>query len=295
MKPLDTYTMTAYKDISTKINPEIVEVLACIKDVADQFDIPFFLVGAKARDLFFSLLFNIPTGRATFDIDLGVKVNSWDEVAKLVEGITATPHFTHTNKIQSRFRHTNGILVDIVPFGSLESPSGKVQWPSEDAIMTTIGFEEAYEYSQTVRLNNSPPLDFKICTPPAMVMLKLIAWNEKYPERSKDAQDIEFILKQYIDAGNDSRLHAKDSDLLVEGFDYEKASARILGRDIAKIANTETLSVLSAILEHETKQDSNFRLITDMIKGRGSFEDLLVSTQALLQQLQLGISERRKS
>ena len=287
--------MTTYKDISAKINPEIVEALACIKNVADQLDIPFFLVGAKARDLFFSLLFDIPTGRATFDIDLGVKMNSWDEAAKLVEGITATPYFTHVHKIQSRFRHTNGTLIDIVPFGPLENPSGKVQWPSEDAVMTTIGFEEAYKYSQTVRLSITPPLDVNICTPPAMVMLKLIAWNEKYPERSKDAQDIEFILKQYIDAGNDSRLHGEDSDLLEEGFDYENASARILGRDITKIATDETLSMLLKILERETSSKSDFRLITDMLKNSGLFKDRFEPARNLLLQLKLGITERRKS
>jgi predicted nucleotidyltransferase len=289
--------MTTYNDISTKIDPAIVEVLSCIKDIADKLGIPFFLVGAKARDLFFSLLFDIQTTRATLDIDLGIKVNSWDEVSKLINGILSTSLFSPVNNIKSRFKHNNGTLIDIVPFGMLEKPIGKIQWPTEDAIMTTNGFEEAYEYSQIIRIRTSPILDIRVCTPPAMVMLKLIAWNEKYPERAKDAQDIEFILKQYIDAGNDSRLHGEDKDLLVEGFDYEKASARILGRDIAKIATAETISVLLEILERETNSKSEFRLITDMLKGRGSFEDLFATTLSLLRELQTGISEnpgRRK-
>jgi predicted nucleotidyltransferase len=287
--------MTTYKNISTKIEPTTVEVLSIIKDVADKLGIPFFLVGAKARDLFFSLLYDIQTTRATLDVDLGIKVDSWEDVTQLIDGLIATKQFTSVNKINSRFRHSNNTLIDIVPFGPVENPSGIVQWSTEDAIMTTLGFEEAFSYSLPVCVRITPPLEIKVCTPPAMVMLKLIAWNEKYPERAKDALDIEFILKQYIDTGNDSRLHDEDKDLLVEGFDYEKASARILGRDIAKIANTETLSVLSAILDRETKQDSSFKLITDMIKGRGSFEDSFASTQTLLIQLQLGISERRKS
>jgi predicted nucleotidyltransferase len=273
-----------------------VEVLSCIKEVAGQIGIPFFLVGAKARDLFFTSLFDIPTKRASLDIDLGIKVNSWDEVAKLVEGLTATPDFTSLNKIKSRFRHTNGTLIDIVPFGSVENSSGKVQWPTDDAIMTTLGFEEAFAYSLDVLLRNSPPLVLKICTPPAMVILKLIAWDEKYPERAKDGQDIDFIMQNYIEAGNDFRLSEEDHDLYQEnGFDYTKASARILGRDITKIASDETISFIVKILERETKNDSDFRLILDMKQRGVSIEDSYEQSQALLLQLKLGITDKRRS
>ena len=205
--------MTTYKDISTKIDSATVEVLSCIKDIADKLGIPFFLVGAKARDLFFSLLFDIQTTRATLDVDLGIKVNSWDDVAKLIDGIIATGLFKPANKLNSRFVYSKGTILDIVPFGLLETPSGKIQWPLDEAIMSTVGFEEAFIYSLDVCIRTSPQLHLKVCTPPAMVMLKLIAWNEKYPERARDAQDIIFILQHYIDAGNDSRLHEEDNDI----------------------------------------------------------------------------------
>jgi predicted nucleotidyltransferase len=142
--------MTTYKDISTKIDPAIIEVLFDIKGVTDRLAIPFFLVGASARDSFFTLLFDVPTIRATFDIDLALKVDSWDQVALLAEGLTTTSRFEPVNKIKSCFRHSNGRLIDIVPFGLLESPSGKIRWPLGNAIMTTIGFEEAYACSQVV-------------------------------------------------------------------------------------------------------------------------------------------------
>ena len=190
--------MITYKDISIKIDSATVEVLSCIKDIADKLGIPFFLVGAKARDLFFSLLFDIQTTRATLDVDLGIKVNSWDDVAKLIDGIIATGLFKPANKLNSRFVYSKGTILDIVPFGLLETPSGKIKWPKDEAIMSTVGFEEAFIYSLDVRIRKSPQLDLKVCAPPAMVMMKLIAWNEKYPERIKDAQDIEFILKQCI-------------------------------------------------------------------------------------------------
>lgn len=118
--------MITYKDISNRIEPVIIAVLALIKDIADRLGIPFFLVGAKARDLFFSELFDIKTVRASLDIDIGIRVNSWDEVSGLIEGMVSTGQFEPVNKVRSRLRHTNKTLVDIVPFGTIESPSGKV-------------------------------------------------------------------------------------------------------------------------------------------------------------------------
>jgi len=287
--------MITYKDLSNKIDPQIVEVLSIIKDIAGELNIPFFLVGARARDFFFSLLYNILTRRATFDIDLGIKVSSWEEVSRFTEQLLSIGQFSNVNKLSSRFKHKNGLLVDIVPFGKVENPSGKVQWPAEDAIMTTLGFEEAYEYSLEVLLRKDPPLVLKICTPPAMVMLKLIAWEEKKPERAKDAQDIDYIMQNYIDADNDSRLSEEDNDLHEEeGFDYTKASARILGRDIAKIASDESISYLLKILERETKNDSSFKLLSDMIQRGASYEDNFEQSQALLIQLKLGITDKRK-
>lgn len=287
--------MITYKDLSNKIDPPIVEVLSIIKDIAGQLNIPFFLVGARARDFFFSYLYNIPTPRATFDIDLGIKVSSWEEVSRLTEQLLSIGQFSNVNQLSSRFKHANGLFVDIVPFGKVENPSGQVKWPTEDAIMMTLGFEEAYEYSLDVLLRNNPPLILKICTPPAMVMLKLTAWEEKKYERAKDVQDIGFIMQNYIDAGNDFRLSEEDNDLhQEEGFDYTKASARILGRDIAKIATEETISFILNVLERENQNDSGLKLLSDMVQRGVSFEDNFKQSQALLIQLKLGITDKQK-
>ena len=286
--------MIISSDISSKIDPPIADVLSEIKDVADQLHIPFFLVGAGARDIFFSALFGIKTRRASLDIDIGIKVSSWGEVAGLIDALLTSGRFVAINRLRSRFRHSNGALVDIVPFGIIENPSGKVKWPASDLIMTTIGFEEAFECSIAVQIKSDPAIAVQICTPPSMVILKIIAWYEKYPERAKDAQDIQYILESYIDAGNDHRLDEEDADLRTEeNFDYGMASPRILGRDITKIANAETISLVQGILERETKPDSEFRLLTDMTRNSADFEEQFEANRALLIQLIHGMKEQR--
>jgi predicted nucleotidyltransferase len=293
LKQQKWFTMIISEDISSKIEPSVGDVLGLIKEVADQASIPFFLIGAKARDLFFSAIFDIPTKRASLDLDIAIKVKTWEEVAKLVELLLATGQIKQHPKLQFRFTHDNGTLFDIVPFGDIERPTGKVQWPSDDAIMTTIGFEEAFDCSMNVQIKKEPRLEIRICTPPSLVILKLISWNEKYPERAKDAQDVDYIMRLYIEAGNDERLYAADSDISKEeGYDYNLASARLLGRDISKIGGARSLPLVTEILERETAENSEFKLITDMNRGETFSADRFEQTRALVTELLRGIKER---
>jgi len=66
-------------DISDKIDPERVVVLRSIKDVTEVLDIPFFVIGAFAREVIFEHIHQIPSPRITEDIDIGVEVASWEE------------------------------------------------------------------------------------------------------------------------------------------------------------------------------------------------------------------------
>lgn len=68
--------MNISKDISNKLEPNIVEVLCDIDAVCKRHAIPFFVVGATARDIIFNAIFNIKTSRASLDIDFGVRVQS---------------------------------------------------------------------------------------------------------------------------------------------------------------------------------------------------------------------------
>ena len=114
--------------------------------------------------------------------------------------------------------------------------------------MSMLGFKEAYEYSITVRLSNDPVLDIKLPTLPGLVLMKIISWDEKYPERSKDAEDILFIMNNYDHAGNTDRLYELEPELLEDSsFDTKEAGIRLLGRDMAKIADKDTLDKVKEI------------------------------------------------
>ncbi|MCX6142111.1 MAG: hypothetical protein NTZ35_02725 [Ignavibacteriales bacterium] len=281
------------KDISSKIEPHIVETFKLIDEYARGANIPFFLVGAGARDLIFAAIFDIPTRRGTLDIDFAVRVKDWSQYERLIATLLLSENTKRHGKIAHRFIHTNGTMIDIIPFGDLESPKGVIAWPpSGESAMSTVGFEEAFSSSEVVRIAQNPTCDIKVCTPPGLAIMKLISWDEVYPARKDDANDIHYILTHYVDAGNEARLYGSDKDIAQSpDFDFSMASPRLLGRDVASIANESTLEEIRRILERETRDDSELRLVQQMQGLVVNREGDLERNIGLLRQLQQGLSE----
>jgi len=97
--------------------------------------------------------------------------------------------------------------------------------------------------------------------------MKLIAWKDGYPSRSRDALDILYIIRNYIDAGNSERLFKENKDLVNDEFDYELTGAKLLGRDIAKLASPATLTFIKEILDNELKNPESSQFIIDIISS----------------------------
>ena len=77
-------------NLSGKIEKPTVDALYLVKRVADSLNIPFFVIGASARDLILKHCYGIEPLRKTGDIDLGVEVANWEQFNKLKESLIAT-------------------------------------------------------------------------------------------------------------------------------------------------------------------------------------------------------------
>lgn len=280
-------------DISDKIDPERVAVLRSIKDVALSLNIPFFVVGAFAREVIFEYIHQIPSPRITEDIDIGVEVASWEEFQVLKTTLLERKTLTET-KTQHRFvANESSIIVDILPYGGITDETKMISWPPDhDMVMSMLGFEEAYHSALNVRLSLKPVLDILIPSVPALAILKLISWNDAYPSRERDAQDLLFILENYDATGIEAQLYDAHVPLLTEEkYDTRLASVRLLGRDIAHLCGAETLTTLTTILSRETNEDQGFRLLSQMLK-RPSFKGVkFEAASQLLMKLLQGIQE----
>lgn len=280
-------------NISDRIDPEKITVLKSIKDVAESLDIPFFVVGAFAREIIFEYIHQIPSPRITEDIDIGVEVENWDEFQRLKSTLLDRKVLTET-KAPHRFVATgSSMIVDILPYGGISGESKTISWPPDhDMVMSMLGFEEAYRSALNVRLNLKPVLDILIPSVPALAILKLISWNDAYPSRERDAQDLLFILENYDATGIEAQLYDAHVPLLTEEeYDTRLASVRLLGRDIAHLCGAETLTTLTKILSRETDEDQGFRLLSQMVKGTSFNGVKFEAASQLLKKLLQGILE----
>ncbi len=282
-------------DLSGKLPPEEVVVFRLINEVASHEHVQFFVVGAKARDLVLHYAYGIPQRRATNDIDFGLLISDWDEFGRLKRALLATNKFTAHPRMEHRLLSDElSAIIDLVPFGEIENPKGVVAWqPDFTTRMSTLGFREAWQTSVRVRL--AEDLEVAVASPAGLALLKLVAWDDRHYQR--DAQDLGLLLSTYIDAGNAERLYgeqAEHADLLDNPeFDYEHASARILGRDMAAIMSGESRGIIERIIADETNEAGQLRLATEMTSG-AHFPEGTDRMLIMLRQLLQGVKDRAR-
>lgn len=278
-------------DLSGKLDPSLVKMLRVVDQAATTLNIRFFVIGAMARAIVLEYCYGIQPGRTTRDLDIGVEVAGWDEFQQLFTKLVATGEFVETSNPHGL--RTDFCQLHIVPFGAISSDRRTITWPPEhEVVMTIVGFEEAYESAIALRLSDKPVLEVKMPTIPGMVLMKIISWNDRYPERPKDAEDLLFLMDHYSEAENDERLYREETELLqAEGFDPVIAGIRLLGRDMATIANDSTQKTVASILEDETEEQGKYRLVRDMMKGARLY-DAFNETLEKVKKLEQGFKER---
>ncbi len=278
-------------DISGKLDNSYIAAIKEIKKIADSLKISFFIIGALARDIIMEYFYEIKAPRMTMDIDLGIKISSWKQFDKLINTLEKSGEF---KKLKEKRRVLyNDILIDIVPFGDISDKNERISWPPEnEVVMSVMGFNEVYNYSTLVRLQNNPTLEVKIPTLPGLAILKLFAWKDNFPNRSKDAEDLLFIMKNYENAGIFDKLYKSELQLLEsEDFDNQVAGIVLLGKEMSKICTNQTIEYLRKIIDEETSKNSDFNLIRDMLlPKRDDFNRILY----LLKKLKEGIYYQRK-
>ncbi len=249
-------------DLREKLPANLIEMLRAVSSISQELGMSSFVIGATARDLILSFGFNIKTNRATKDVDIGVAVPDWSSYEQLRQAFLQSGNFIETRIEQRLIWNTEvKIILDIVPFGAIESPKGQVAFPPDGAfVMTTHGFSEAEK--STIEVILTDDLTVKVVSLAGLGLLKLISWVDRPYERERDAQDLWFVMKNYLDAGNEERLFAENNphlDLL-ENFDVELTGARLFGRDVAELLNDETRQILQKALSEEDLNGGIYQL-----------------------------------
>lgn len=277
-------------DLSGKINKTSVLILREVEKVSTRLDIPFFVVGATARDIILEHQFDINTWRATLDLDIGIIISEWDQFETLKNELIRSTKFVPSQQKQ-RLIYNDNFLLDLIPFGSIEDKDGSITWPPDHEIrMNLAGFQDCFKHAVSMKLSSNPELIVKIVSLAGLAILKLISWDDNPERRSKDAPDLFLIMRHYLDAGNLGRLFDEGSDIIDEGnYDYDLASARFLGRDIRNISSPATKTKLIEILEREANSNQGHKIALNVLQSdfyrSESYERVVEHFKALLEGL----------
>jgi len=247
-----TNTLSQPLDIKhDQIDPIILEVIRKIDEIASEHETRYFLAGATAREVILRHVFGRPPGRRTLDVDFGIAVRDWEHFKTLKSSMEQAGFTPHAHKIHRlTYNSASAVVVDLIPFGGVENADRTIAWPpEEDVVMKVVGFSDGLESAVSVRLDES--LIIPVVSIPVLLILKLFAWVDRKHEK-RDAADIHTLLREYGDAGNEDRLYGEELKILeAEGYDFELAGARLVGRDAARVISPDTRSRARAILESE--------------------------------------------
>jgi len=239
-------------NISGKIDLQVVELFGSVSAILTGLEVPYVVVGAAARDLVLHYGYGASIQRATNDVDFAIKVPSWAAFDALKKKLMEQG-FKETRQ-QHRLISPSDTAIDIVPFGALEDEQASIAWPPKgDITMSVLGFREACDNAEWVRIQVEPEIDIPVASPIGLVLLKIISWSDRAIDlRNKDAKDIAYLLSTYelIPEVKDT-LFTETSILVAYKWDITLAAACLLGQRANKIANIKTQKRINALADEE--------------------------------------------
>lgn len=120
-----------------------------------------------------------------------------------------------------------------------------------------VGFEEAFHFGTKEAIIGDEK--YKTCTIPGIVMLKMIAYDDRPDQRVKDVKDINSICKSYASI---ERIYiwSEHFDLYDDKLENDDIAMIVLGREIRKIVfnNAGLYKRLLGIFQNILDQSSSF-------------------------------------
>lgn len=251
------------KILLNKVTDEvIIQLLQILLPVLEELSVEYFMIGAFARDV--ELLAkghtNPPT-RKTKDIDLAVLMGSQEEFQDLKNRIIKLSDFAAHEDEPYRFLFKNAYEVDFLPFGAIANEKGQVELKAKQTVVLDIpGVEEVEPWAHTVE--TAEGLRLRVSSLPGVILLKLFAWEDR-PERQKDIQDIDYILKNFYFLYLDD-IFETDEDLLDLFADEqllysELVSARYVGRQMGLML-ADSPALAERLLNLLEKEAAGYRM-----------------------------------
>ena len=255
------------------------DILNTLEEAFHALGVDFYLIGAFAKDHWYSSK-GLRT-RQTKDVDFAVLVQS-AAVYQALRAYLKGKQFIDTKENAFVMISPDGVQVDILPFGEIEI-DGHVTFEGEGMTSISVnGFREVYE-AGTESIDMQTKYSFKAATLPAIVLLKLIAYDDRPEQRLKDAGDIAGILMNYFELQSDL-IYDHHHDLFEkEERELTEIAAIVVGREIKKICadNSQLHNRIQRIVSDEIDKIDKSAFLRAMMRETGKtleeMNDLLMN------------------
>lgn len=257
----------SYKINSDKLaHPLLKPILQELDSYFNALKIQFFVIGATARDIVMEI-HNEKSGRLTHDLDIAIAINNWDQYAEVEKGIIGLKDFEKDPKQKQRFIYKENFQLDIVPFGNIMKENDKIFWPPDEQIaMSVLGFPEVRDELIQVQIDDE--FEINIISLAGIFVLKIVAWRDRHNKGNKDADDIGFILINYLGIYEEKALEKYDEIYETDNFSTITAGAKLLGDDVYDILkiNRKTKDAITQILKDQYKKEEESELINQILE-----------------------------
>ncbi len=214
---------------------QLKELILITEQVFADCGVDFYLLGAIARDAWYAK--EQIDSRATRDVDFALYVSGERHLSDVIHQLTEKHGFSKMEEESYRLQTPFGYHIDLIPFGGISidetvPPDGAIGKP-----VFINGFEEIYK-SATVQVKTEEDgLKFSVATLPAIIMLKMISYDDRPEKRTQDPLDIAEIIENYFEI--EKELIYEHHNELFEDSDFEldEISAVVIGREINSIVD----------------------------------------------------------
>ena len=264
------------------------DVFIQISETCKELEIDFFIIGAIARNIWY--VSNNENSRGTKDIDFGVYVSDVKKYNELREELKSNYGYKESTENAFCLITQDGKQIDLLPFGEIEK-EGQVIIEGKGLTKVNLdGFKEAFEFGvNEVEIGEEK---YKACSIPGVMILKLIAYDDRPNRRIKDIVDINSICLNYPALEADF-IWGNHFDLYEGDIEHYEVGVIVLGREMKKLVltNSDLENRIISIIDKAIEQESP--VLSLMIQN--SEDETIEDKKYILEKLKFGFTEKASS
>ncbi|MFQ5848910.1 MAG: nucleotidyl transferase AbiEii/AbiGii toxin family protein [Candidatus Methylomirabilales bacterium] len=205
-------------------------------------------------------------GRPTLDVDAVVTAGSWEDYERIRRRLFEAGFRPGTAPHQLLFGED--VMIDLIPYGPALVQNDRLEWAETGRVISTLGMEEAFASAEQVEV--APGFSLRVVTIPGLVLLKIVAYQDRPEERARDLSDIVHCFEHYEEAIEGSRrFDLAGGTVDGEPVAFEEAGAYLLGIEVAGLARPRSLLAVTRFLD--MIPDAYARPISQLLSGERRF------------------------